>query len=283
MRGVSDSGETVSCVTFSSRRPWNQTAQNSIISRIRPEVCHDRQRKLAWKHQMIHSTRRRLLVCCLFVLSPFLASGFAALGAEKPGETASIPMSRLKAVLGAFESVPDFERDRVLLNVKLTSEKATNQPIQLWIEMQGKRIEIAVNAAGIVTIPSDPQLLANDPVIHSNQPKGSLSLSLILGPKLSDPRSFLYSELRQSATQINNLLRRKAGFFSLFPPEVQGFGFRCVYKSACSITVHRRAGDETISADKDGNIGIKFERDYATENPRFTSSGPFAEITAQTS
>lgn len=232
---------------------------------------------------MIHSMRHRIIALFLILLGPVLASGFVAQGADKPTETASIPMSRLKAVLGEFESVPDFERDRVLLNVKLTSERGAPQPIQLWIEFQGKRVEIAVNAAGIVTIPNDPQIMTSDPVIHSNQPKGSLSLSLILSPKLSDPRSFLYSELRQSASQINNLLRRKAGFFSLFPPEVQGFGFRCLYKTACAITVHRRAGDETISADKDGNIGIKFDRDYAAENPRFTSSGPFIEITAQTS
>jgi hypothetical protein len=109
-------------------------------------------------------------------LAFFLASAQAA---TAQGQTGTIPYARLHSLQTAFAGIPQADRDKLRLDVLIRHDAATNHaPIGLWVEQGGRRIPIPVSAAGALDLPSRDDWATQGLLVHTDQPKGSLTVSI---------------------------------------------------------------------------------------------------------
>jgi hypothetical protein len=178
----------------------------------------------------------------------------------------------------AFEELAPEARDKVRLTVRVQSH-ATQGPVMLWMDVDGRHYDLPVDSYGLVQVPRTPDVIAADPVVQTNQPKGSIDTDLALLLMVPDARRFHYADLKAAADQTSQLIHQAAGgLISLFLPSITGVTFTCPAGTECSITLHRESGDETLRADRNGKITLPLEPALATENPLIEASVPLSDI-----
>ena len=194
-------------------------------------------------------------------------------------ESAHLRYHSLTRHWSAFEELAPEARNRVRLTVRVEAPHAT-QPVAMWMEVAGRRYDLAVDSYGLVQVPRDAAIIAADPVVESNQPRGSIETELALLLVLPDSQHFHYADLQAATDQTNALIRQAAGgLVSLFLPTVTGVTFTCpADTSDCAITVRRATGDEVLRADHEGKILLPLNPALAAENPVIEASVPLSDI-----
>ena len=210
-----------------------------------------------------------------------LLLGLLALAAPvQAGETARLPYRILAEKIAAFEGVPAAERDRVDLTLSIRPKAPPAEPLRVWMELDGRRIDIPVDATGRMALRPTADLATASPMVETNQPKGTLDLELSLSLRLPDPTRFRYADLRASAAQIDALVKRAAGSWGLFTPAATRVLFTCAQPAHCSLTLHRRQGPEVRLPDEQGRIALALTAALDAENPDIQASGSFTRIAA---
>jgi hypothetical protein len=110
-------------------------------------------------------------------------------------------------------------------------------------------------------------LLAENPLVVSNKPKGSLDLALQIRIPVPNQKRFKYSELVGGLKEANHLFRKALGILAIFAPQTKDLTF--VFASSGSdrpeVTVLWNGSPETRVAD-DGMLTIRIN-ESAKENP----------------
>ena len=214
-------------------------------------------------------------VLAFFLLALFVAAPAGAL------ETEHIRYHTLTRHWSAFEELAPEARDRVRLSVRVESSRGSG-PVDLWMEVGGRHYDLPVDSYGLVQVPRSPDIIAADPVVQSNQPKGSIETELALLLLVPDNQRFHYADLQAAADQTNALIKQAAGsLISLFLPTVTGVGFTCPSGVDCSLVVHHPGGDEVLHADK-GKIQLALSPALEAENPLIEASAPLSDIEPST-
>lgn len=194
-------------------------------------------------------------------------------------DTQHMPYHALTRHWSAFEELAPEARDKVRLTVRVQAKHAGIDPVVLWMDVGGRHYELAVDSYGLVQVPRTPDLIAADPLVETNQPKGSVDTELALLLLVPDSRQFHYADLKAATDQTSQLIHQAAGgLISLFLPSVTGVSFTCPTGTECSITLHRAAGDEILHADRDGKILLPLDPALARENPLIEASVPLSDI-----
>jgi len=193
-------------------------------------------------------------------------------------ETAHLRYHTLTRHWSAFEELAPEARNLVKLTVRVEAPHAT-QPVAMWMDVSGHHYDLTVDSYGLIQVPRTPDIIAADPVVESNQPRGSIETELALLLLLPDGQKFHYSDLQAATDQTNALIRQAAGgLVSMFLPTITGVNFKCPVGIDCSITLHRPAGDQVLHADKDGKIQLALDPALAAENPLIEASVPLSDI-----
>jgi hypothetical protein len=178
----------------------------------------------------------------------------------------------------AFEELAPEARNLVRLTVRVDAPHAT-QPVSMWMEVSGRRYDLPVDSYGLVQVPRDADIIAADPMVESNQPRGSIETELALLLLVPDSRHFHYADLQAATDQTNALIRQAAGgLISMFLPTVTGVTFTCPTGTDCAITVHRASGDEVLRPNQDGKILLPLSPSLSAENPVIEASVPLSDI-----
>lgn len=178
----------------------------------------------------------------------------------------------------AFEELAPAARDRVRLTVRVQAPKAQG-PVSMWMEVAGRRYDLPVDSYGLVQVPRSADIIAADPMVESNQPRGSIDTELALLLVMPDSQRFHYADLQAATDQTNALIRQAAGgLISLFLPTITGVTFTCPDGTDCAITLHHAAGDEVLRANRDGKILLPLSPALAVENPLIEASVPLSDI-----
>jgi hypothetical protein len=209
----------------------------------------------------------------LFLLAFTLATPVWAL------ESAHLRYHTLTRHWSAFEELAPEARNRVRLTVRVEAPHAS-QPVAMWMEVAGHRYDLTVDSYGLVQVPRDADIIAADPVVESNQPRGSIETELALLLLVPDSQHFHYADLQAATDQTNALIRQAAGgLVAMFLPTITGVTFTCPTDSNdCAITVHRAAGDQVLRANQDGKILLPLNPALAAENPLIEASAPLSDI-----
>jgi len=197
-------------------------------------------------------------------------------------DTAHLRYHTLTRHWSAFEELSPEARNLVRLTVRVDAPHATG-PVAMWMDVAGRHYDLPVDSYGLVQVPRSPDIIAADPVVESNQPRGSIETELALLLVLPDNQHFHYADLQAATDQTNALIRQAAGgLVSLFLPSVNGVSFTCPTGVDCSVTVHRAQGDEVLRAGLDGKILLPLSPALSAENPVIEASAPLSDVEPST-
>jgi hypothetical protein len=122
----------------------------------------------------------------------------------------------------------------------------------LSIQSQNGPINVPVSRDGAVeNFPISTELLAENPLVVSNKPKGSLDLALQIRIPVPNQKKFRYSELMAGLKEANHLFRKPLGILGILAPQTKDLTF--VFASSGSdrpeVTVLWNGSQETKVAD----------------------------------
>ena len=108
----------------------------------------------------------------------------------------------LFTVLAPAQQIAKFDRLRAIQRIDSKLAGVTPAQIRIVVKAQGGDIAVPVAADGRIQFPLDETLRAQNPDVQTNQPKGSLSLTVTMELKLPDSLHIGWDDLHEALTHI---------------------------------------------------------------------------------
>jgi hypothetical protein len=182
----------------------------------------------------------------------------------------------------AMRLVNGMKEDRFFAEpiVEAKGHKLAPADTTLTIQSQNGPINIPISRDGAVeNFPISNLLLAENPLIVANQPKGTLDLALQIRIPIPNQKRFRYSELVAGLKESNHLFRKALGIFALLAPQTRDLtfvfrlrqaygatGFASSGNDRPQVTVLWNGSPETKVADGDGMLTLQVN-ESSKENP----------------
>ncbi|MEO8670587.1 MAG: hypothetical protein ABI411_04670 [Tahibacter sp.] len=199
------------------------------------------------------------------------ALAFALVVAPAPAQTPSTtPYAALYQVLEPARQAAAFDRLQPLPRVESTLPGVHASAIKLVIKSRTGDIPVPVDAQGLIVFPLNDALAAENPPVQSNQPKGSLTLTLTFALKLPDTQRVAWADLDAALEQARQMIAKQLG--TTTPAPVAGAEFHFAPGSNASITVSGK-GERLLVADGGGRIVVMLDASVAKEKPVLLISG----------
>jgi hypothetical protein len=163
----------------------------------------------------------------------------------------------------------------LVLTMESTQPDVKTSDLTAYIGARAGKIPIEIGAAGNFTLPLRDDLLAEDPWVIINQPKGTMKLNVQVGV-ISGPigHAVHYTRIMQpvrDSQEVRDAIR------PLFPgsPRLVMTGLRLTFPAAQArpvVVLHARGGDRKLEADNHGEIILPLEDALLEEDPVVTMS-----------
>ncbi|HYC02535.1 MAG TPA: DUF2987 domain-containing protein [Azospirillaceae bacterium] len=204
-------------------------------------------------------------------LAAFLLAGTAHAQEPAPGHN-QIPYKDLSAIAKRIGEVKT-PIDRLLIQTraKPKDEKRAPDSVAMVIKAKAGDIKVPIAADGAFSLPIDPALEAENPMIDVNVPKGQLGIEVNIRAKPLG-QAFRYADAAAAMDQFDALIEEQAGMMALMAPSAKAFGVKC--GADCKATLALAAGDKVIAAGEGGIVPIPRDKKLAKENPAITVSHP---------
>jgi hypothetical protein len=132
-------------------------------------------------------------------------------GGPARADNAAIPFARLAGFRRSFNAVPASQRDKLIFVLSIGhADKLNHLPIRAWVNDAGKRVDIAVAADGVVTLPERPDWDRSGVMVQTDQPKGTLNIEIDLAVKVPAGQTIAVSYLLDAVRQGNDAMRAGA-------------------------------------------------------------------------
>jgi RNA polymerase sigma factor (sigma-70 family) len=159
-------------------------------------------------------------------------------------------------------------------DIHLTIESAVKGPIPVQLDKDGQ----------VVNFPHDPELRRENPRVVTDQPKGSMNLTLTTFLPKPEGLTFPYRRLGDELAEVNKAITSAnsmilAGYAGELPPykvKVQGVIFVFPKTSAgnARVEIAASSGRKEFVADGGGRVRLKVDAALVAENPQVTLSEP---------
>ncbi len=163
----------------------------------------------------------------------------------------------------------------VVLTLQSTLPGVKTSDLAVSIEARAGKIPVEIGAAGDFTIPLRDDLLAEDPWIIINQPKGTMKLTGQVGVIPGRiTRSVHYARLLRPVRDSEEVQEQMR---PLFPgsPRLSMTGLKLTFPAAqkrAVAVIHARGGDRKLEADERGEIILPLAPDLLEEDPEISLS-----------
>jgi hypothetical protein len=175
-----------------------------------------------------------------------------------------------KLKLDALLTVPERERDRVTVRLRLAPAQAPKGPVTLTIVAAAGRLVVAPNADGFTDFPVRRDLMTENPMVLTSVPSGvKTQVMLSLVPVLPTGLTLSYADAMQSVTQANRLIRAQAGFFAFAAPRMKGLELR--FNAGVAATVDGLPSGQ-VKADARGVVRLPFDEALLAKDVRLSLS-----------
>ena len=196
----------------------------------------------------------------LSLLIALAMPGSLPAGAAEPaaGDATATPYAVLYGAFAAARGVEEHPRLRAVQRIesKLPGVRAQDIAVVIHDRAGPTRLEIA--ADGSVAFPMRDDLLAENPQVTSNQPRGSLTLSVTLALRMPRATRLPVSELRAALDAVDTwIVDHPDGEVS---GRARGVAFRFPAGAAASLTV-RGNSERLLVADAQGRIVVMRDPD----------------------
>lgn len=187
---------------------------------------------------------------------------------------AVIPYAKLDDIWQKTKSV-DYTKLVVLAQFGSSNKAVKPSEITLTIKSTSGAIPIRLSPFGdLLDFPQSEALRKENPPIETNQPKGTLALSMGLGLVIPEATTFRYVRIVEGIAEGNKAVKAQAGLLSLVIPELKSVVFFFPASSAGKATVEIAAagGKKILTADASARVKLTLDPKLAVENPEVRAS-----------
>jgi hypothetical protein len=164
----------------------------------------------------------------------------------------------------------------LLLQMRSTSPDVKYSEIKASIGSKSGPVPVAIGTDGSFSVPMREDLLAEDPWITVNQPKGTMQLNWHAGLAPSLARQLTnavhYGFLMRAVRDCDNVQEAMRQFFPT-APRLTAVGLRLTFRSSAinpAAIIHAKTGDRRLAADTLGELIIPIDADLLDEDPVMT-------------
>jgi hypothetical protein len=214
----------------------------------------------------------------LLLLAPRLAAG----------EGARLPYREICRIQQAQEALArDHQNLALVLQIQSTLPNVKCSDLQAFIDAKAGPIPVPVGANGAISVPVREDLLAQDPWVIVNQPKGTMQLNWHAGlsPALarSLTNSIHYAPLMRTVRECNDVQDKMRQFFPA-TPRLTMVGLKMAFRQPdAAVIIHAKSGAHKVASDALGELLIPFDEDLLAEDPlmTFTTTPAAVEIVSR--
>jgi hypothetical protein len=170
------------------------------------------------------------------------------------------PYAALYRVLAAAREVESEPLLRAVQRIESKRPGVRPDQIEVVIAARAGRIVVPIGVDGSAAFPLRDDLLAENPTVHTNQPRGSLTLSVTLALPTPPSTHVPVPELLAALAAVDAWLQRQAQPGAPPPAHATGVEFRFPRGAPAQVTV-RGASERLLVADADGRIVLMREPD----------------------
>jgi hypothetical protein len=178
-----------------------------------------------------------------------------------------------------FQPIAVVDPAKLEIHVLVGSRNKAVHPADITLTIRSAArgmLPVTISTNGLIAaFPHQKDLRRENPPVVSNQPKGTLSLTVTMQLPPSDQLTFRYARLEDGVAEINKAIRAQAGMvLSAFAPKAGGvvFLFPKTAAGKARVEIASVAGRREYTADKDGRVILKLDTALVKENPNVTVS-----------
>jgi len=201
-------------------------------------------------------TPSRRAACVLAVL----ALALPVVAGAQEAANASVPYAAVYEVLKASALAQGHERVRVRQRVASRLPGVAPDRIELVVHARSGQLVLRPGPDGAFSFPLDALLLAENPQVTSNQPRGSLSLSVVLDLVLPAGGEWRVRDVLAAMDEAGQVLAAMPAGPNSGP--VQGIEFYFERTGEGRLSVQGR-GERQYLADEDGRVVLMRDSDLA--------------------
>ena len=174
-------------------------------------------------------------------------------------ESVRVPYSSLYQALAPGLKIDRFER--LVARQRIISRRSDVHPESIKVRILAKSgvIDIGVSAIGDIQFPMTDALLAENPMVESNQPKGSLSLSATMELKIPDALNVPYKEFFEAAKQAQQAIDGMGA--SLAGRKIHSIEFEFDRAESARIELVDERAEELLIANELGLLELRLDED----------------------
>ena len=161
----------------------------------------------------------------------------------------------------------------LVLQMRSTSPTVKSSDIKVSIEAKSGSIPVAVGPDGAFIVPMRDDLLAEDPWIRVNQPKGTMELAWHAGlaPAMAQQlkHDVHYGPLMRAVLECDDVQDAMRQFFPT-APRLTAVGLRLTFRASsvgAAAVIHAKSGDRVLRADTLGQLFIPVDGDLLAQDP----------------
>ena len=207
---------------------------------------------------------------------------------DEPQQDAGISANRATIPYQAVYEIATFGKTEVhdpsmkfCIRVQSTLPEVKPSDISFYIDSISGSIPLQIDNEGLFELPLRNDLLEENPILVTNQPKGTMSLDgciRFLGNSENQPQEISYSALVMPATWMQKMRRGQAaadGQTGTFG--ISGIRIRIEESNEIPLVIHSKKEEISIQPNEDGICFIPFREVLLLENPMVTFPGKNVE------
>jgi hypothetical protein len=203
----------------------------------------------------------------MFVLPRVLALlVVAAVSVARADETSSTPYAALYKVLEPAQKMARYDRLRAVQRIQSKLPTVSASQIRIAIKAARGDIAVPIAADGRIEFPFDGALQSENPSVQTNQPKGSLSLTVTMELKLPPGERIAWRDLDAALQQARAMLDEQGRERGGAVPAVGGAEFRFAPGSDARVTLAGRS-ERLLVADAEGRVIVMLDETTLKEQP----------------
>lgn len=203
------------------------------------------------------------------IILPILLMVSSASAADQPA-SGTTPYLALYGVLAPARSIQAYDRLEAVERIESKLPGVRAHDIRLTIHARRGAIVVPVAADGSVDFPADAELQAENPAVETNQPKGSLMLSVHAALRVPASLDVAWSEIDAGLQQAQALFATTTeGSAANAKPR----GVEILFDGdlPASVTIDGR-GEQLLQAGADGRVLVTREMVAGADHPRLKFS-----------
>jgi hypothetical protein len=209
----------------------------------------------------------------------------AGIGTDARGQTTGgLPYATLTKPLSDFLRLPPPSRDKLIFIERVLTRAGAPlaPPPRLTILAAGGAVPIPVAADGTVTLPLTAALRAENPVVGIDQPRGTMSLEIMLAvappPHLRMPYAWFVSAGAQARDAAAIAAHSNAGLVaSLFAPRLRGLAISFAPGASGEVTLIAAGRSEVLTPGANGITELPLDRAQAGAEVEFSTAPTLIE------